>query len=230
MEIEDRVSEVFENISRAAGETGRTGEAITLVAATKMNDAESIQRAVKAGVKVCGENRVQEYLEKKPQGAYENAAVHFIGHLQRNKAKSIVGDVDLIESVGSLELARTINALAEKLGICQDILVEVNIGAEPAKTGIIPDELERFMEDISSLSSIRVKGLMAIPPAGLEREENRRFFSAMRELFVDIKGKRYDNSFMQLLSMGMSADYMDAIREGANVVRIGTGIFGTRSY
>ena len=230
MEIEERVAEILDNIASAAGESGRSGEDITLVAATKMNGAESIRRAIKAGVKVCGENRVQEFLEKRPQGAYEGAQVHFIGHLQRNKAKSVVGEVALIESVGSPELARTVNELAGKRGICQDILVEVNIGKEAGKTGIEPEDLERFMEEISSFSSIRIRGLWALPPAGLERDENRRFFSAMRELFVDIKGKKYDNSLVQFLSMGMSADYMDAIREGANMVRIGTGIFGPRSY
>ena len=229
-EISENVRRVLENIDEAARRTGRRGEDITLVAATKMNDAERVQAAVRAGVKVCGENRVQELLEKDAQLAYEGAQLHFIGHLQRNKAKSVVGRVELIQSVGSIELLQVINSLAEKKGITQDVLIEINIGREASKTGIFPEELDRFTDSAAGFGSVRVLGLMAIPPALCSRDEKRRFFSRMEELFVDMRDKKYDNSCVRLLSMGMSDDYCDAIEMGANMVRVGTGIFGRRNY
>lgn len=230
MSIADNVLRVFENIARAAAESGRNPEDITLVAATKMNSAERVQEAIAAGVRVCGENRVQEFLEKNAAGAYEGSRKHFIGRLQKNKVKYLVGEVELIHSADSAELLETIARRAEKLGVVQDVLLEINIGDEASKGGILPDELDTLLEKASVLPSIRVRGLMAIPPVCADPEENRPYFRRMHQLFVDIRAKKYDNVFMDFLSMGMSADYEVAISEGANIVRVGTGIFGARDY
>jgi len=230
LSIAENVQFVKEQIAEAARASGRRPEDVTLVAASKMNSADRVREAVAAGVEVCGENRVQELLEKDAQGAYADCRLHFIGHLQRNKAKHIVGRVELIQSVGSEELLRIIDGLAERRGIRQDVLIEVNIGREAAKTGVFPEELDRLLDAAQAFQSVRVRGLMAIPPADCGRDETRRFFSAMHDLFVDIKDKKYDNNSVQLLSMGMSGDYRDAIEMGANMVRVGTGIFGARDY
>lgn len=230
MSIAENVKAVKENIAAAALRCGRSPDEIKLVAATKMNDAERVRQAIAAGVDICGENRVQELQEKYAQGAYEGCPLHFIGHLQKNKVKYIVGKVGLIHSVDSVALASEINKRAAALGIVQDILLEVNIGAEPAKSGFAPGELSSEPDMLADFGSIRVLGLMAIPPICEKSEENRVYFRRMKQLFIDIGQKKYDNVFMQLLSMGMSADYEVAVEEGANLVRVGTGIFGARNY
>lgn len=230
MSIAENVREVKSKIAAAAVACGREPQDILLCAATKMNDASRVREAVEAGVDICGENRVQELVEKNAQGAYEGCPLHFIGHLQKNKVKQVVGTVSLIHSVDSLELLELINRRAESLGIVQDVLLEINIGAEEAKSGFSPDELDGILDKIGDFSSIMVRGLMAIPPICQNQEENRPYFSKMKQLFVDIGAKKYDNSSMDLLSMGMSADYEVAISEGANIVRVGTGIFGARDY
>ena len=230
MSIAENVKAVKENIAAAALRCGRSPDEIKLVAATKMNDAERVRQAIAAGVDICGENRVQELQEKYAQGAYEGCPLHFIGHLQKNKVKYIVGKVGLIHSVDSVALASEINKRAAALGIVQDILLEVNIGAEPAKSGFAPGELSCALDAMAGFGSIRVLGLMAIPPICEKSEENRVYFRRMKQLFIDIGQKKYDNVFMQLLSMGMSADYEVAVEEGANLVRVGTGIFGARNY
>ncbi len=230
MSIAENVKAVKENIAAAALRCGRSPDEIKLVAATKMNDAERVRQAIAAGVDICGENRVQELQEKYAQGAYEGCPLHFIGHLQKNKVKYIVGKVGLIHSVDSVALASEINKRAAALGIVQDILLEVNIGAEPAKSGFAPGELSSVPDMLADFGSIRVLGLMAIPPICEKSEENRVYFRRMKQLFIDIGQKKYDNVFMQLLSMGMSADYEVAVEEGANLVRVGTGIFGARNY
>ena len=173
---------------------------------------------------------MQELQEKYALGAYEGCPLHFIGHLQKNKVKYIVGKVGLIHSVDSVALASEINKRAAALGIVQDILLEVNIGAEPAKSGFAPGELSCALDAMADFGSIRVLGLMAIPPICEKSEENRVYFRRMKQLFIDIGQKKYDNVLMQLLSMGMSADYEVAVEEGANLVRVGTGIFGARNY
>lgn len=195
-----------------------------------MNDASRVREAIAAGVDVCGENRVQEFLEKNSAGAYEGCPKHFIGHLQKNKVKYLVGEVELIHSVDSAELLETIARRAEKLGLVQDVLLEVNIGAEESKSGVSPEELGEILEKAADFPCVRARGLMAIPPICADPEENRTYFRRMYQLFVDIRAKKYDNVSMDFLSMGMSADFEVAISEGANMVRVGTGIFGARDY
>lgn len=230
MSIAENVREVKSRIAAAAIACGRKPEDILLCAATKMNDASRVREAVAAGIDICGENRVQEMTEKNALGAYEGCPLHFIGHLQKNKVKQVVGVASLIHSVDSLELIELINRRAESLGTVQDILLEVNIGAEDAKSGLAPSELDGVLSKMGSFGSVRVRGLMAIPPICQIPEDNRPYFLKMKQLFIDIGAKKYDNSTMDFLSMGMSADYEVAISEGANIVRVGTGIFGARDY
>ena len=230
MSIAENVKLVKENIAAAAIRCGRDPADIKLVAATKMNDAFRVREAIAAGVDICGENRVQELQEKLAQGAYDGCPLHFIGHLQKNKVKYIIGKVELIHSVDSVSLAQEINKRAAALGLTQDILLEVNIGAEENKSGFAPEELACALDEMAQFSSIRVLGLMAIPPVCEISENNRVYFRRMKQLFIDIGQKKYDNVIMQFLSMGMSADYEVAVEEGANLVRVGTGIFGARNY
>jgi pyridoxal phosphate enzyme (YggS family) len=220
----------MDNIAAAAAASGRRPEDITLVAATKMNDAARVRQAIEAGIRFCGENRVQELQEKNAQGAYAGAHLHFIGHLQKNKVKYLVGTAELIQSVDSAELMEAIDKKAASLGIRQDILLEVNIGGEAAKSGFAPEELMSAAEKTAEFPNLRVLGLMAIPPVCENSDENRPYFARMRQLFVDIGAKKYDNVTMQILSMGMTDDYAAAIEEGSNMVRVGTGIFGARDY
>ena len=230
MSITDNVAEVRRTIERAALAVGRDPAEITLCAATKMNDTAKIREAVMAGVTVCGENRVQELLEKLPQGAYTGAELHFIGHLQTNKVRQVVGRVSLIQSVSSEALLSCIDRAAQRLGIVQDVLLEVNIGQEASKSGFRAEEMMQVMDQMHRFPSVRVRGLMAIPPICENIGDNRRFFAEMRNLFVDITAKKDDNGVMNCLSMGMSGDYADAISEGATLVRVGTAIFGARDY
>ena len=229
-QITDNVAAVRRRVDAAAIRSGRRPEDVLLVAATKMNDAERVREAVAAGVDACGENRVQELLEKHPAGAYEGKPVHFIGHLQSNKVRQIVGLVDLIQSVDSEALLQKIDAQCEKRGLTQDVLLEVNIGGEEAKSGVSPDELEGLLRYVGGLKHVRVRGLMAIPPIAEAPGANHDYFSAMHQLFVDIGAKKYDNVSMDFLSMGMSDDFEDAIACGANMVRVGSSIFGARNY
>lgn len=230
MSIADKVAAVREKMAEAAIRAGRDPGDILLCAATKLNGADAIRQAIAAGVDACGENRVQELAEKLPQGAYTGAPVHFIGHLQKNKAKLVVGSVDLIESVDSPELLRLIARLAGERGLRQDILLEVNIGGEAAKSGVAPEALPALAELADSLPSVHLRGLMAIPPVAAAPGANRRYFEKMYQLYVDIRAKKYDNSNIDCLSMGMSGDFADAIAAGATMVRIGTAIFGARPY
>lgn len=230
MSIEENVKAVKKNIAAAAEASGRKPGDIVLVAATKMNDADRVREAVAAGIEYCGENRVQELTEKNAMGAYAGAHLHFIGHLQKNKVKYLVGTAELIQSVDSLELMEAIDKRAAVLGVTQDILLECNIGNEDAKSGFPPEALTDAAEAASGFSHIRVLGLMAIPPICENSDDNRPYFARMRQLFVDIGAKKYDNVTMQILSMGMTDDYAAAIEEGANMVRVGTGIFGARHY
>ena len=216
-------------IAAACAESGREAGEITLVGASKMNDAAACREAIAAGIDVLGENRVQEMTEKLAQHAYDGAPLHFIGHLQRNKVKQVVGKVALIQSVGSLPLLEAIEKEAEKQGIVQDILLEVNIGGEEAKSGFAPAELEDAARAALDMEHVRVHGLMTIPPADCSREENIHYFQEVRALYVDINEKLFHNE-LECLSMGMSGDFEDAIRNGATMVRVGTAIFGARHY
>ena len=229
MSIAENIAQVRANIAAAAREAGRKPEEITLVGASKMNGASACREAVAAGIDALGENRVQEMTAKLQEHAYDGAPLHFIGHLQRNKVKQVVGKAGLIQSAGSLELLEEIEKAAGKLEIVQDILLEVNIGEEAAKSGFFPAELPAGAEAALEKSHIRVLGLMTIPPAEAEREENLRYFDKVRALFLDMNEKLFHNS-LQVLSMGMSGDYEDAVRAGATMVRVGTAIFGSRHY
>lgn len=230
MSIAENVALVQGRITAAARAAGRDPAEIRLVAASKMNDAQRVQEAVAAGVGICGENRVQEMLEKNAQGAYTGAELHFIGHLQKNKVKQVVGLAALIHSADSLELLAAVDRCAAARGLVQDVLLEVNIGAEASKSGFRPEEIPAVLEKAGEFSAIRVRGLMAIPPVCAVPEENRPFFLRMKQLFVDNGRKKYDNISMDFLSMGMSGDYTEAIACGANLVRVGTAIFGPRDY
>ena len=229
-EIARNVAQVKEEIRRAAVEAGRQPEEILLAAATKTNDAAHVRAAVDAGVDICGENRVQEMLEKNALGAYEGGPLHFIGHLQKNKVRQVVGLCSLIESADSLPLLQEISRVAGKRGLTQDVLLEINIGREESKSGFLPEALDEALAGAAELPSVRVRGLMAIPPICTEPEENRPFFLQMQKLFVDNRGKKYDNVRMDFLSMGMSGDYTEAVRCGATLVRVGSGIFGPRIH
>ena len=228
--IEDNVKRVYEKIVSAAERSGRSGSDITLVAASKQNGPENVKAAKEAGVKIFGENRVQELLEKKSTGAYEGAGLHLIGHLQKNKVRNIVGQCDMIQSVDSTSLMEMISKKALQLGICQDILIEVNIGGEESKSGFSPEALDEMTAFASQCPGIMVKGIMAIPPIRENNVQIRNYFDSMYKLYVDIKAKKYDNTDIYVLSMGMSGDYEEAILAGSNMVRIGSAIFGPRKY
>ena len=229
MGIQQNIEEIRGRIDAAARKSGRTGADITLVGASKMNDAARCREAILAGIDVLGENRVQEMTEKLAQNAYEGAPLHFIGHLQRNKVRQVVGKVALIQSVGSPELLREIDRQAEKLNIVQDILMEVNIGGEEAKSGFAPAELAAAAAEAKELHHVKLRGLMTIPPVAVEEHGSIPYFKKMAALFVDINQKIYDNE-LDCLSMGMSGDYEDAIACGATMVRVGSAIFGARNY
>ena len=229
-QISDNVAAVRARVDAAAIRSGRRPEDVLLVAATKMNDAERVREAVAAGVDACGENRVQEMLEKAALGAYEGAPLHFIGHLQRNKVRHVVGLAALIHSVDSLALLRQIDRAAAEKGLVQELLLELNIAAEPSKSGFAPEELPAALAAAAALRNVRVRGLMAVPPICVSGEENRRYFERIRQLFVDNCSKKYDNVRMDFMSMGMSGDYETAVECGAHLVRVGTAVFGPRVY
>lgn len=230
MSIEENVKRIREQIAHAAQEVGRDPSEIRLCAATKMNDTAAVRAAIAAGVSCCGENRVQELTQKLSEHAYDGAPVHFIGHLQTNKVRQVVGRVALIQSIDSIHLLDAVNAEAAKQGIRQDVLLEVNIGDEPSKSGFSENALRSFLDEMPLYSNICIRGLMAIPPISENEGDNVKFFRKMSELYVDIQGKKYDNVRVDCLSMGMSADFADAVRCGSTMVRVGTAIFGARRY
>lgn len=227
--FDENFKDITDRIAAAAKRSNRNPKDITLLAATKTIDVEVINYAIQNGLTAIGENRVQEFLSKEPHLTH-GAVRHFIGHLQSNKAKDIVGRVELIHSVHSLKLAKVISDLSIKKGIVTDILLEVNIGGEDSKSGFAPTEVIDNLVEISKLQGVFVRGLMTIPPICDNSEKNREYFKEMYNLFLDIQGKKIDNSSMELLSMGMSDDFEVAIEEGANIVRVGTALFGKRFY
>lgn len=230
MTITEHIAAVRREMAEAARESGRSERDIILVGASKMNDAAACQEAIAAGVDALGENRVQEMTAKLAQNAYDGAPLHFIGHLQRNKVRQVVGKAALIQSIGSEALLREVEKEAARQQLVQDILLEVNIGGEAAKSGVDPDALPQLLETAAACAHIRVRGLMAIPPVAETSGGNHAYFTKMHELFVDIGRKKYDNASMDFLSMGMSGDFEDAIAAGANMVRVGSSIFGARDY
>ena len=230
MSIAENVASIRARIDAAARAAGRDPKEIKLCAATKMNDADAVRQAIAAGVDLCGENRVQELTAKLKEDAYRGAPVHFIGVLQTNKVKQVVGKVDVIQSVDRLNLLEAIQKEAAKQGIRQDIFLEINIGNEESKSGFTASEVLPLLEHIGEYPNIFVRGLMAIPPISKKEGDNRKFFQEMLQLSVDISGKKYDNVLVECLSMGMSDDFEDAVFCGSTMIRVGTAIFGARDY
>ncbi len=230
MSIAENVAYIRSQLAQAALEAGRSPHEIQLCAATKMNDADAVRQAIAASVDCCGENRVQELTAKMAQGAYAGAPVHFIGHLQTNKVRQVVGKVALIQSVDSTRLLEAIQKEAARQGTVQDILLEINIGSEASKTGFSLDAVWQILPKLPEFANVRMRGLMCIPPICQDSAESLKFFQKISQLAVDITAKKYDNVSVDVLSMGMSGDFRQAIACGSTMIRIGTAIFGARDY
>ncbi len=228
--IAENIASIRARMDEAARKCGRDPKEILLCAATKMNDASRVREAIAAGVDLCGENRVQELTQKLSENAYEGAPVHFIGHLQTNKVRQVVGKVALIQSVDREALLQCIEREAEKQGLVQDILLEVNVAAEETKSGFTPEEVPLIAAKMGEFPHCRLRGLMAIPPVSRNSGDNREFFEKIHAIAVDINAKKQHNSTVEILSMGMTDDFEDAIAAGSTMVRVGTAIFGARNY
>ena len=227
--LSERLAQVRANIARAAAQCGRSPEEITLVAATKTQTDDTIRQAIAAGITVCGENRVQEFTAHLAAGAYQGASVHFIGHLQTNKVKYIVGKVELIHSVSSEKLLLAIDRQAEKLDLVQDILLELNLAGEVSKSGLSVPQALPAARLAAELAHVRLRGLMCIPPPAAGPGKNLPYFEKLAQIAVDIRNEMGDNrADVVCLSMGMSDDYQDAVSAGATHVRLGTALFGPR--
>lgn len=227
--IEQNIKEVNEKIKIAAQNSGRRLEDITLVAVTKTHNTDTINEAIRCGVTDIGENKVQEIMEK-IDDVNCNVKWHLIGHLQTNKVKYIIDKVSLIHSVDSIKLMNEIDRQAKKYDIIMEILIQINISGEESKFGIKPEEIEEYLLHAGTLSNVRIVGLMTIAPKTNKCMTNRLHFDNINRIYVDIRGKKYDNVSMSYLSMGMSGDYEIAIESGANLVRVGSAIFGERFY
>lgn len=228
--VRDNLARIREQIETACIRAGRPTDSVELLAVTKTVAPLLINEAIVAGVTAIGENRVQEFLSKKDDLQLSGVKTHLIGHLQTNKVKSIVGQVDMIQSVDSERLAEAIGKASVALGKTTDVLLEVNIGREPQKSGVLPEDLEALLEKTAQIPGLSVQGLMTVPPILETESEKRKIFSEMYQLFVDIRAKKLDNRNINILSMGMSGDFTEAILEGATTVRVGTAIFGHRQY
>lgn len=227
-EFDQNYESVMEKFNFALQSVGKTREDVTLLAATKTVDVDTINYAISKGITHIGENKVQELLSKHD---YLNVVTeHFIGHLQTNKVKDVIDKVSLVQSVDSIKLAREISKQAKKRDIVMDILLEVNIGKEESKWGFLPEETLNAVMEISTFDNLRICGLMTIPPICENEQTQIKFFREMYNLYVDIREKNIDNTNISILSMGMSDDFDLAIREGANLVRVGTALFGKRNY
>ena len=230
MSIAENIAAVRARMDAAAVRCGRDPKEIKLCAATKMNHADAVRQAIAAGVDLCAENRVQELVQKSALHAYDGKPVHFIGHLQTNKVRQVVGKVDLIQSVDRVELLACIEKEAARQDLIQDILLEINIGAEESKSGFTPEEAKAVAADMERYPHCRLRGLMAIPPISEKSGSNCRFFEEIQRIAVDITTKNPHNSSMEVLSMGMTDDFEDAIACGSTMIRVGTAIFGARHY
>lgn len=228
--VEENYKRVLENVKESAVKAGRSESDVRLMCVTKTVEPVYINKAIELGADLIGENRVQEYLGKRDELNLSGVERHLIGHLQTNKVKQIVGEVDMIESVSSVKLAKEISKASLQKGIVTKCLVEVNVGKEESKSGIFLEELEETLCEIAQLPAIKIKGLMTIPPICETPDEARRYFAMLRQSFIDIKDKKTDNIDMEILSMGMSGDYEAAVAEGSNIVRVGSAIFGARQY
>ena len=229
-EVAQNVQKIAQDVREAALQAGRDPSEVQVMAVTKTVDPVLVNAAIGAGITLLGENKAQELCAKYDSYHKDGVQIHFIGHLQTNKVRQIVDKVSMVESVDSIKLAREIDRHCAAIGKVMDVLLEVNIGREENKTGIFPELLPALLEEAGKLEHIRVRGLMTIPPVCETEEEVLQYFSQMRQLFIDIKQKKYDNISMEILSMGMSADYLAAGRCGSNIVRIGTAMFGQRNY
>ncbi len=227
--IRQNLDEIYAKIENAAQISGRKADDILLLGVTKTVEVERIKKLMECGVKTLGENRVQELISKY-EVIGDEAQWHLIGSLQTNKVKYIIDKVSLIHSVDSIKLAAEIDRQAKKYNKVMNILIEINVGREESKHGILPENVDNFIEEIAKFDNVCVKGLMTVAPFVENPQENRKYFQQMRKIFVDIRDKNVDNIDMTYLSMGMTNDYEVAIEEGANIVRIGTGIFGKRNY
>ena len=227
--LKENLKTVEEHVQEACKRAGRSREEVTLIAVSKTKPLEMLQEIYGEGVRDFGENKVQELCDKMEQ-LPSDIRWHMIGHLQRNKVKYIIDKVAMIHSVDSPELMHTINRLAEQRGLTQDILIEVNVGGETAKSGIPPEAADEMAAKMAEYPNLRLRGFMTIPPISTENGGNLRYFAKMYELYVDIKAKKYDNTNIDCLSMGMSDDFADAIKEGTTMIRVGTAIFGSRQY
>ena len=228
IDISENIASVFSRVNAAAAAAGRDPSEITVIAASKMNDALRVREAFASGIEVFGENRVQEFLAK--ESGYLPVHKHFIGHLQTNKVKDIVGKVELIHSVDSYHLAREISKQSVKKGVVSNILIEINVGGEDSKYGFAAADAANAVSEISKLEGIVVRGLMTIPPVEEIPGGNTEFFRQLYKLFIDIKGQNTHNVNIDILSMGMSDDFVSAIECGATMVRLGTALFGKRNY
>ena len=230
IDVEYNYKIICENIALAAQKSGKTSSDITLLAATKTVDAPTINHAISLGLTHIGENRVQELLSKYDDYDLSSCSLQFIGHLQSNKVRQIIDKVELIQSVDSVKLATEISRQAVLKGKEMDILLEVNIGREENKSGVLPELLTDLIYQIKDLPSIHIKGLMAIPPICDNSQKICKYFDNMHKMFIDIKHQNIDNISMDVLSMGMSDDYEQAILCGSNMVRVGSALFGARNY
>ncbi len=228
MGFNENIANIRAGIAEAARAAGRDPADVTLLAATKTRTSGEIRAAVAAGITVCGENRVQELTAHLADDAYRGASVHFIGHLQTNKVKYVVGKVSLIHSVSSEKLLRAVAAQADKLGLVQDILLEINLAGEASKSGFPPEQALDAARMAGQLEGVRLRGLMCIPPPALRPGGNLQFFEALRQLAVDIRREIGHNKILDVLSMGMSGDYRDAVAAGSTCVRVGSALFGPR--
>lgn len=226
--FDENYGRILEQIAKAAERSGRDSKDITLLAATKTVPLEVINYAIGRGISCIGENRVQELLEKYDGLEKERCDVQFIGRLQTNKVKYLLGKVSCIQSVDSIKLAREISRLCVRENTHMDVLLEVNIGGEESKGGVAPEELSEFVDQVRELPGITVRGLMAIPPDSGDQAQLFKYFSSMRQYYVDIAAKKLDNVSMDCLSMGMSSDFPLAIECGATMVRVGSALFGKR--
>nr|WP_037289865.1 YggS family pyridoxal phosphate-dependent enzyme [Ruminococcus albus] len=224
-EVLENYKRICENVENARAKYRSSDENIDIMAVTKTVAPEKINFAIEQGITLLGENRVQEYLSKK-DSYIKTAQVHMIGRLQTNKVKYIINEVAMIQSVDSIKLAKEINRLAEKNNRTMNVLLEINIGDEASKSGVAADELDELIYETAQLENVRIKGLMAIPPAGCGED----MFDRMHSIFLRVKERSVPNVSMDILSMGMSGDYELAIKHGSNLIRIGTALFGARNY
>lgn len=227
--VEENYKSVLDSVKESAVKAGRDENEVRLMCVTKTVEPPYINKALELGADLIGENRVQEYLRKRDELNLNGVERHLIGHLQTNKVRQIVGEVDMIESVSSLKLAKEISRMSVLKGMVTPCLIEVNIGKEESKSGIFSESLFDTIYEMAVLPGMKIKGLMSIPPI-CEYDEARKYFAEMKQYFIDIKDKKIDNVDMEILSMGMSGDYEAAIAEGSNIVRVGSAIFGARKY